>query len=197
MTSPKRSWNSLTDAQKISLLKVFSDVSYWQRDEARPEVAVVEAAKLPEPVAKLILASPREINAAVRGDSIHRMSPAPNGRWALPKYPVAGLSNMNMAYLFSRAHSGGEGGRIIVSGKDIDSYTLALSTEKMADFFFRAEDDIVAWTERFYEKNGYRDWMEFNVTDDEGEIVMISPVFRTFSNAERDAGMSRNVRRSS
>lgn len=193
LNAEKRLWLSWGTPTRIAFLRLCSNVRRWQTEadtDAGPAI-LSSLNAVPHEVAHAVMATPREIARSVRGDNLARMKRVQRG-WRLPAYAIAGMGNANAARLFARGHEEGPG--FFVSGRDLQESAAAVSTERLARFLARVEPLAEDWTEEYAEKHGLRDWMAYGVADDESEIILVSPVFRLFSQNEVDEGGSRNVR---
>ena len=194
LNAEKRTWLGWGGKERIAFLRLCSAVRLWQTEASEDAGPAILSAlnAVPGEVTRAVTATPREVAGAVRGDNVARMKQAARG-WHLPAYAVAGMGNANTARLFARGH--GAGPAFYVSGRDLRARAAAVSTERLARFLARVEPLAEDWTEAYAEQHCLRPWMDYSVADDEGEIILVNPVFRVFSPREVDAGTSRNVRR--
>ena len=183
-----RLFASLSADQKIAFAQLCYAVYGWQKhmvEEAGEDIAE-QLAVLPESLANTVRPTKRELSAAFRGDYVRRMKQAPGG-WVLPDYKIAGFGNENVVKFFGRFAS-----PFFISGKDLVSMADAVSTDRLYRFVYQARKAL----DRFSEENRREGWAYAHdeIGDDESEIIVVSPRMRVFTNAEKERGMSRNVR---
>ena len=194
LNAEKRTWLAWGGKERIAFLRLCSAVRLWQTEASEDAGPAILSAlnAVPREIAHAVTATPREIAGAVRGDNVARMKAVPRG-WRLPPYAIAGMGNLNMAHHFARGH--GDGQAFLLSGRDLTERAAAVSSERLARVLAKMEPLVEDWTEAYAEQHGLRSWMDYSIADDEGEIILVNPVFRVFSPREVDAGASRNVRR--
>lgn len=194
LNAEKRTWLGWGGKERIAFLRLCSAVRLWQTEASEDAGPAILSAlnAVPGEVTRAVTATPREVAGAVRGDNVARMKRVARG-WRLPPYAIAGMGNLNMARLFARGH--GDGQAFFVSGRDLTERAEAISSTRLARVLAKMEPLVEDWTEAYAEQHCLRPWMDYSVADDEGEIILVNPVFRVFSPREVDAGTSRNVRR--
>lgn len=183
-----RLFKSLSLDEKTAFAQLCYAVYGWQRhmsEEAGEDIAE-QLAKLPESLANTVRPTKRELAAAFRGDYVRRMIQVPGG-WVFPDYPIAGFGNENVVKFFGRFAS-----PFFISGKDLVSMADAVSTDRLYRFIYQARKAL----DQFSEENRREHWSYAHdeVGDDESEIIIASPRMRVFTDAEKERGMSRNVR---
>lgn len=183
-----RLFASLSLGQKVAFMQLCYAVYGWQKhmSEDAGEDIIEQLAALPVELANAVRPTMRQLAASFRGDYANRLNRVPGG-WALPEYRIAGFGNENVVKFFGRFVS-----PFFVSGKDLVSVGDAVSTERLFRFIYQARIAL----DRFSEANRREDWayVHDEIGDDESEIIIAKPRMRLFSDAERERGVSKNVK---
>lgn len=190
-----------SDVRRLAALTRF--ISLVQHESTFGEVssedvdaAVRDVELLPQEVRALFSASRTVLNRTLRCDYRDRLEFSAQG-WRLPKYSWVSLTRSENTVRFFNKISGGQG--FFVSGRDILHDAGAIDCGKFGAWLRRTVNRtfIEQYNARF-EEHGRLPVKHFDkvfdeVGDDEDEVIVFRPVFRTFSADEHDEGRSRNV----